>query len=201
MNLLKAQTLWRWMFLVAWCILVRPHVAEPSFATAADRAAQDPFSLPACLLHVTTDSWCFFFKSSNQVCKEKCMTSLLFLAVSIPKPASHQQAIWPDPFPAPEKCNMAGTWKNVLRHHLTSWELQKICRFSYNSFWAEAQVIFLTGMWPGFNSSLFWHMEKVHAGDILTICHVFASVWLTPDFVHIFAHSWGMAIYCFTHQT
>ena len=116
-------------------------------------------------------------------------------------PPTFHQTIWPDPFPAAENCNMARTWKDVLRHHSTSWQLRKICRFSCDSFWAEAQIIFLTGMWPGFNSFLFWHMEKVRAGDILTICHVFASVWLTPDFVHIFARSWGMAMYCFRHQT
>ena len=39
-------------------------MAEPSFATAADRAALDPFSLPACLLCVTLCadwSWSVFF--------------------------------------------------------------------------------------------------------------------------------------------
>ena len=38
-------------------------MAEPSFATAADRAAQDPFSLPACLLcvKVCANWFCFVF--------------------------------------------------------------------------------------------------------------------------------------------
>lgn len=79
-------------------------------------------------------------------------------------PPTFHQAIWPDPFPAAENCNMVGTWKDVLRHHSTSWELRKSCHFSCDSFWAEAQIIFLTGMWPGFNSFLFWHMEKSPCG-------------------------------------
>ena len=139
-------------------------------------------SNPILPIHLT-----FFFLNSNQVCMiSHHLTKLLFGQIRFQQ---QKIATWQ----GPEKMCYGITW--LVESY------RKSVVFLAFFLAAEAQIIFLTGMWPGFNSSLFWHMEKVHAGDILTICNVFCSVWLTPDFVHIFAHSWGMAMYCFRHQT
>ena len=92
--------------------------------------------------------------------------------------------------------------------------LEKMC---YGITWLvenyRKSVVFLQFLLGrGTSHILDWHVAWLQFFPFLTYgknpcgwyshyLSCFASVWLTPDFVHIFAHSWGMDIYSFRHQT
>ena len=131
-------------------------MAEPSFATAADELLRIHLVFrPACSVWPPT-------------------ADFLKLQSSLQGEMRDFPSFWQYQFPNQHLIPKQSGQICFQQQNIATWQgHEKICNGitwlveSYRKsvvflaifFWAEAQIIFLTGMWPGFNSSLFWHME------------------------------------------